>query len=108
MEDPSLDEYLCEIDRYPWLTRDQEMDLLRRVREGCDESLDRLARCHLRCVVPVARMYDHRGMSLPDLINEGNLGLIRAAHRFDHRRGLRFSTHAFWWIRRTILEALRR
>jgi len=105
-EESSLDQYLKEISAYPLLTREDEVDLARRIRTGCDESLDRLVRSNLRFVVSVAKKYQNQGVALGDLINEGNLGLIRAARKFDETKGIKFISYAVWWIRQAILQAL--
>ena len=105
-EDSSLDQYLKEISAYPLLTREEEYALAQRIREGEEEALDKLVRSNLRFVVSVAKKYQNQGVSLGDLINEGNLGLIRAAHKFDETRGIKFISYAVWWIRQAILQAL--
>jgi RNA polymerase primary sigma factor len=105
-EDGSLDQYLREISQYPLITRDDEVDLAQRIKQGCQESLDKLVRSNLRFVVSVAKKYQNQGVSLADLINEGNLGLIRAAHKFDETKGIKFISYAVWWIRQAILQAL--
>lgn len=104
----SLDQYLAEISAYPVLTRREEVELGRRIRHGDGEAVRELVRGNLRFVVSVARRYRGRGVSLSDLVNEGNVGLVRAARRFDERRGVRFVTYAAWWVRQSVLEALRR
>jgi RNA polymerase primary sigma factor len=106
VEDGSLDQYLREISRYALLTREDEVELAGRIRDGCQESLDKLVRSNLRFVVSVAKKYQNQGVSLADLINEGNLGLIRAAHKFDETKGIKFISYAVWWIRQAILQAL--
>jgi RNA polymerase primary sigma factor len=98
--------YLREIARIPTLTRDEEQDLARRVRAGDERAKQRLIEANLRLVVQVARRYRNRGLPLPDLIEEGNLGLIRAVEKFDAERSVRFSTYATWWIRHAIVRAL--
>jgi len=105
-EESSLDQYLKEISAYRLLTREEEIELATRIRSGCEESLDRLVRSNLRFVVSVAKKYQNQGVALGDLINEGNLGLIRAAHKFDETKGIKFISYAVWWIRQAILQAL--
>jgi RNA polymerase primary sigma factor len=105
-DEGSLDQYLREISQYPLITREDEVDLAQRIRTGCEESLDKLVRSNLRFVVSVAKKYQNQGVSLSDLINEGNLGLIRAAHKFDETKGIKFISYAVWWIRQAILQAL--
>ena len=104
--DGFLDQYFREISRYPLIDRDEEARLAKGIRRGEGEALDKLVRSNLRFVVSVSKKYRNQGVPLPDLINEGNLGLIRAAHRFDETRGIRFVTYAVWWIRQAILQAL--
>lgn len=104
----SLALYLREIGRRKVPTRDEEARLARRIRDGDEDALDELVSRNLRFVVSVARRYRGRGLSLSDLVNEGNVGMIRAARRFDGERGVRFVTYAAWWIRQSILEALAR
>ncbi len=106
VDEGSLDQYLREISQYPLINRDDEVDLAQRIRTGCQESLDKLVRSNLRFVVSVAKKYQNQGVSLSDLINEGNLGLIRAAHKFDETKGIKFISYAVWWIRQAILQAL--
>jgi len=105
-DEGSLDLYLKEISRYPLITRDEEARLARRIREKDPEALDKLCRSYLRFVVSVAKKYQNQGVALADLINEGNLGLIRAAHKFDETKGIKFISYAVWWIRQAILQAL--
>ncbi|MCC7194700.1 MAG: sigma-70 family RNA polymerase sigma factor [Gemmatimonadaceae bacterium] len=105
-EDGSLDQYLRDISHYPLITREQEVELAKRIRESDQEALDTLVRSNLRFVVSVAKRYQNHGVSLSDLINEGNLGLIRAAHKFDETKGIKFISYAVWWIRQAILQAL--
>jgi RNA polymerase primary sigma factor len=105
-DEGSLDQYLREISQYPLITRDDEVALAQRIRTGCEESLNKLVRSNLRFVVSVAKKYQNQGVSLSDLINEGNLGLIRAAHKFDETKGIKFISYAVWWIRQAILQAL--
>ncbi|MDH4045059.1 MAG: RNA polymerase sigma factor RpoD/SigA [Gemmatimonadota bacterium] len=105
-DEGSLDQYLREISQYPLITREDEVELAQQIRVGCAESLDKLVRSNLRFVVSVAKKYQNQGVSLSDLINEGNLGLIRAAHKFDETKGIKFISYAVWWIRQAILQAL--
>ncbi len=105
-DESSLDQYLKEISAYKLLTREEEIDLAQRIRKGEEEALDRLVRSNLRFVVSVAKKYQNQGVALSDLINEGNLGLIRAAHKFDETKGIKFISYAVWWIRQAILQAL--
>ena len=105
-DDGSLDQYLREISQYPLITREDEVTLAQRIKQGCQMSLDKLVRSNLRFVVSVAKKYQNQGVSLSDLINEGNLGLIRAAHKFDETKGIKFISYAVWWIRQAILQAL--
>src|SRR6185503_13391609 len=105
-DEGSLDQYLREISQYPLITREDEVELAQSIRTGCEESLDKLVRSNLRFVVSVAKKYENQGVSLADLINEGNLGLIRAAHKFDETKGIKFISYAVWWIRQAILQAL--
>jgi len=105
-EESSLDQYLKEISAYPLLSREDEIALAERIRAGDEESLDKLVRSNLRFVVSVAKKYQNQGVALGDLINEGNLGLIRAAHKFDETKGIKFISYAVWWIRQAILQAL--
>jgi RNA polymerase primary sigma factor len=102
----SLDVYLQEINRTPLLDRDQETAIAKRIRKGDRAALDHLVRANLRFVVSIAKQYSKQGLSLEDLINEGNLGLIKAAERFDHKRGFKFISYAVWWIRQAMLQAL--
>ncbi len=105
-EEGSLDQYLRDISIYPLISREQEVLLAQRIRENDQEALDTLVRSNLRFVVSVAKKYQNQGVSLSDLINEGNLGLIRAAHKFDETKGIKFISYAVWWIRQAILQAL--
>jgi RNA polymerase primary sigma factor len=105
-EEGSLDQYLRDISIYPLISREQEVTLAQRIRENDQEALDTLVRSNLRFVVSVAKKYQNQGVSLSDLINEGNLGLIRAAHKFDETKGIKFISYAVWWIRQAILQAL--
>lgn len=105
-DESSLDQYLKEISAYRLLTREEEVELAQRIKDGDEEALDRLVRSNLRFVVSVAKKYQNQGVALGDLINEGNLGLIRAAHRFDETKGIKFISYAVWWIRQAILQAL--
>ncbi len=105
-DEGSLDQYLREISQYPLITREEEVTLAQRIKRGEEEALDKLVRSNLRFVVSVAKKYQNQGVSLSDLINEGNLGLIRAAHKFDETKGIKFISYAVWWIRQAILQAL--
>lgn len=105
-EEGSLDQYLRDISVFPLITREQEVELAKKIREDDQDALDTLVRSNLRFVVSVAKKYQNQGVSLSDLINEGNLGLIRAAHKFDETKGIKFISYAVWWIRQAILQAL--
>jgi RNA polymerase primary sigma factor len=103
---PSLDKYLHEIGKEELINAEEEVDLARRIKKGDESALNKLIRANLRFVVSVSKQYQNQGLSLPDLINEGNLGLIKAAQRFDETRGFKFISYAVWWIRQSILQAL--
>jgi len=105
-ETASLDKYLQDIGKESLITADEEVELARRIRAGDEKALDKLCRANLRFVVSVAKQYQNQGLSLPDLINEGNVGLIKAGQRFDETRGFKFISYAVWWIRQAILQAL--
>ena len=105
-DEGSLDQYLRDISIYPLITREEEVTLAQRIRLKDQEALDKLVRSNLRFVVSVGKKYQNQGVSLSDLINEGNLGLIRAAHKFDETKGIKFISYAVWWIRQAILQAL--
>src|ERR1700694_813537 len=106
VDEGSLDQYLRDISVFPLITREKEVELAKRIRQNDQEALDTLVRSNLRFVVSVAKKYQNQGVSLSDLINEGNLGLIRAAHKFDETKGIKFISYAVWWIRQAILQAL--
>jgi RNA polymerase primary sigma factor len=105
-ETPSLDKYLHEIGKVDLINAEEEVELARMIKNCDEKALDKLIRANLRFVVSVSKQYQNQGLSLPDLINEGNLGLIKAAQRFDETRGFKFISYAVWWIRQSILQAL--
>src|SRR6266436_3816999 len=105
-ESQSLEKYLQEIGKVELISPEEEVKLARLIKQGDQKALDRLTKANLRFVVSVAKQYQNQGLSLPDLINEGNLGLIKAAQRFDETRGFKFISYAVWWIRQSILQAL--
>lgn len=105
-ETASLDKYLQEIGKVDLITADEEVELAQRIKAGDQRALEKLTKANLRFVVSVAKQYQNQGLTLPDLINEGNLGLIKAAQRFDETRGFKFISYAVWWIRQSILQAL--
>ena len=105
-ESESLEKYLQEIGREELLSTEEEVELAQRIRKGDRQALERLTKANLRFVVSVAKQYQNQGMSLPDLINEGNLGLIKAAEKFDETRGFKFISYAVWWFRQSILQAI--
>jgi RNA polymerase primary sigma factor len=105
-EHASLDKYLQEVGREPLISSDEEVILAQRIREGDSKALEKLTKANLRFVISVAKQYQNQGLPLQDLINEGNMGLIRAAEKFDETRGFKFISYAVWWIRQSILQAL--
>src|SRR6266849_521001 len=105
-ETASLEKYLHEISREGLITAEEEVELAKKIHAGDVAALDKMVRSNLRFVVSVSKQYQNQGLSLPDLINEGNLGLIKAAQRFDETRGFKFISYAVWWIRQSILQAL--
>ncbi|HEX7413406.1 MAG TPA: RNA polymerase sigma factor RpoD/SigA [Bacteroidia bacterium] len=105
-ENASLDKYLQEIGRVELITAEEEVELARKIKQGNEGALNKLVKSNLRFVVSVSKQYQNQGLSLPDLINEGNLGLIKAGQRFDETRGFKFISYAVWWIRQSILQAL--
>jgi RNA polymerase primary sigma factor len=105
-ESQSLEKYLQEIGKVELISPEEEVRLATLIKQGCQQSLDRLTKANLRFVVSVAKQYQNQGLSLPDLINEGNVGLIKAAQRFDETRGFKFISYAVWWIRQSILQSL--
>jgi len=102
----SLDKYLQDIGREALITAEEEVELARRIKNGDAIALEKLTKANLRFVVSVSKQYQNQGLSLPDIINEGNLGLIKAAQRFDETRGFKFISYAVWWIRQSILQAI--
>ncbi|HAN78097.1 MAG TPA: RNA polymerase subunit sigma, partial [Bacteroidales bacterium] len=105
-ESASLDKYLQEIGRYELISVEEEVELAQRIKKGDKRAIEELTRANLRFVVSVAKQYQNQGLSLPDLINEGNLGLIKAAEKFDETRGFKFISYAVWWIRQSIMQAI--
>ncbi len=105
-ESASLDKYLQEIGKYELITVEEEVELAQRIRKGDQRAIEKLTKANLRFVVSVAKQYQNQGLSLPDLINEGNLGLIKAAEKFDETRGFKFISYAVWWIRQSIMQAI--
>ncbi len=105
-ESASLDKYLQEIGKYELISVEEEVELAQRIRKGDQEAIEKLTQANLRFVVSVAKQYQNQGLTLPDLINEGNLGLIKAAEKFDETRGFKFISYAVWWIRQSIMQAI--
>src|SRR6187397_1565097 len=105
-ESQSLDKYLQEVGKVDLITADEEVELAQKIKAGDQRALEKLTKANLRFVVSVAKQYQNQGLTLPDLINEGNLGLIKAAQRFDETRGFKFISYAVWWIRQSILQSL--
>ncbi|SHG66583.1 sigma-70 family RNA polymerase sigma factor [Winogradskyella jejuensis] len=105
-EEKSLDKYLQDISKIPLITAEEEVELAQQIKKGSQIALDKLTKSNLRFVVSVAKQYQNQGLKLPDLINEGNAGLVKAAKRFDETRGFKFISYAVWWIRQSILQAL--
>ena len=105
-ESAALEKYLQEISKETMISAEEEVELAQRIKKGDTKALERLTKANLRFVVSVAKQYQNQGLSLPDLINEGNLGLLKAAERFDETRGFKFISYAVWWIRQSILQAI--
>ena len=105
-ESEALEKYLSEIGKEELLSADEEVELAQRIRKGDKKALEKLTKSNLRFVVSVAKQYQNQGLSLPDLINEGNVGLIKAAEKYDETRGFKFISYAVWWIRQSILQAI--
>jgi RNA polymerase primary sigma factor len=105
-ESKSLNNYLQDVSKLDLITADEEVELARRIQDGDEQALEQLVKANLRFVISVAKQYQNQGVSLPDLINEGNIGLVKAARRFDETRGFKFISYAVWWIRQSILQAI--